>query len=207
MAQYFHIHPETPQQRLIKQAVLILQEGGVVVYPTDSCYALACRIGDREALQRIQRLRVLDDRHKLTLACQDLSVIGRYTRMDNSSFRLVKNLTPGPYTFILKASNDVPRWLYHRKRKTIGVRIPDNAIAQALLGAINESLLTTSLILPGSSLPLTDPEEINTVIGSRVDLVIDGGNGGMEPTTIIDLAGPEAVVLREGIGDVASIGS
>jgi len=207
MAQYFQIHPENPQPRLIKQAVLILQVSGIVVYPTDSCYALACRIGDREALQRIQRIRQLDERHKLTLACQDLSVIGRYARMDNSAFRLVKNLTPGPYTFILKASNDVPRWLYHRKRRTIGVRIPDNAVAQALLEAINEPLLTTSLILPGSSLPLTDPEEINTVIGSQVDLVIDGGNGGMEPTTIIDLAGPEAVVLREGIGDVASIGS
>ena len=176
-----------------------------MVYPTDSCYALACRIGDRDALQRIQRIRQLDEHHKLTLACQDLSVIGQYTRMDNSAFRLVKNLTPGPYTFVLRASNDVPRWLYHRRRRTIGVRIPDNAIALDILETINEPLLTTSLILPGYDVPLTDPGEINTVIGSKVDLVVDGGNGGMEPTTIIDLAGREPAVLREGVGDVMGL--
>ena len=203
MAQYFRIHPDNPQMRLIRQAIVILNNGGVVVYPTDSCYALGCRIGAMEALERIRQLRRLEDSHMLTLMCRDLSVIGSYARVDNPAFRLMKSLTPGPYTFLLTASRDVPRRLQHPRRKIIGARIPDNSIALALLQELGGPILSTSLILPGEELPLTEPEQIKTRIGNEVDLVIDGGVCGLEPTTVVDLTGDEPAVVRAGKGDVS----
>src|SRR3972149_5134099 len=175
MAQYFRVHPDNPQPRLITQAVVILRDGGIIVYPTDSCYALGCRIGDKEALDRIRRIRRLDARHNLTLMCRDLSELAIYAKVGNAAFRMMKSLTPGPYTFLLAATRDVARRLQHPKRKTIGVRVPDNAIALALLAAMAEPILSTSLILPEETLPLTDPEEINERLGRQVDLVMDGG--------------------------------
>ena len=207
MAQYFQIHPDTPQKRLIKQAVSLLQESGVIVYPTDSCYALGCRIGDKSALERIQQIRHLDKQHNLTLICSDLSKIGVYARVDNASFRLIKSLTPGPYTFLLKATRDVPRRLQHPRRKTIGLRVPDNCITLSLLEELDEPMLNTSLILPGDNLPLTDPEQIVDRLGEVIDLVIDGGYGGLEPTTVVDLVEGSPRVIRIGKGDIANIGA
>ena len=207
MAQYFQIHPENPQLRLINQAVKILDAGGIIVYPTDSCYALGCRIGDKEALQRIRRIRALDEKHLLTLMCKDLSDIGTYARVGNSAFRLMKALTPGPYTFLLTASRDVPRRLQHGKRKTIGLRVPGHPITSALLHTLDQPLLSTSLILPGEEFPLNDPEEIHELLGNQVDLVIDGGLCGLEPTTVVDLLTDQAEVVRAGKGDTSAIGS
>lgn len=207
MSLIFRIHPVTPQRRLITQAVAILRAGGVIVYPTDSCYALGCRIGDKEAVDRIRHLRQLDDKHNLTILCRDLSELAVYAKVGNAAFRMMKSLTPGPYTFLLTATRDVPRRLQHPKRKTIGVRVPENAIVLALLAELSEPLLSTSLILPGETLPLNDPQEISEHLGQQVDLVVDGGACGFEPTTVIDLSGEAPVVAREGKGRVVTFAS
>ena len=206
MTQVFGIHPDNPQKRLIQAAVAIVRDGGVVVYPTDSCYALGCHIGDKIALEKIQRIRGLDKKHNLTLLCRDLSEIGTYAKVHNSSFRLMKAVTPGPYTFLLVATRDVPKRLQHPKRKTIGVRVPDNQIILDLLEDLGEPMLSTSLILPGYNEPMTDPVEIADKLCGQVDLVIDGGACGLEATTVVDLADGQVVVVREGMGDISAIG-
>jgi tRNA threonylcarbamoyl adenosine modification protein (Sua5/YciO/YrdC/YwlC family) len=200
MTQILSIHPDNPQQRLIRQAVDIVCDGGVIVYPTDSGYALGCQLGNKSAVQRIRRIRQLDDRHHLTLVCRDLSVLSLYAKVDNVAYRLMKAHTPGPYTFILKATHEVPRRLQHAKRKTIGMRVPDNKVAQELLDALHEPLISTTLILPGDELPLTDPYEIRDMLDRQVDVVIDGGFCGMEPTTVVDLTDETPEVIREGAG-------
>lgn len=202
MSQFFQIHPQNPQPRLIRQAVEIIRAGGVIAYPTDSAYALGCRLGDKGALERIRRIRRLDDNHNFTLVCRDLSELGTYARVDNSAFRLIRNHTPGPYTFILKATDEVPRRLLHPKRRTIGLRVPDNRIALALLEELGEPLMSVTLILPGEPLPLTDPEDIRERLEHDLDLVIDGGVSGPEPTSVIDLADATPVVVRRGLGAV-----
>ncbi len=203
MSQFFKIHPLDPQPRLIRRAVEIVRAGGVIVYPTDSTYALGCGIGEKEPLERIRRIRRLDARHNLTLVCRDLSEIGAYAKMDNTAFRLLKSLTPGPYTFIFRATHEVPRRLQHPKRKTIGIRVPDHAIARVLLEELGEPLMSTTLMLPGDALPMTDPEEIRERLERDVDLVIDGGVCGLEPTTVIDMVGEVPEVARRGKGDVS----
>jgi len=206
MTQVFEIHSENPQKRLIQSAALIVRDGGVVVYPTDSCYALGCHIGDKTALEKIQRIRGLDRKHNLTLLCRDLSEIGIYAKVHNSSFRLMKAVTPGPYTFLLVATRDVPKRLQHPKRKTIGVRVPDNQVILDLLEELGEPMLSTSLILPGDENPMTDPKEIADRLCGQIDLVIDGGACGLDATTVVDLADGQAVVVREGMGDISAIG-
>lgn len=202
MSQYFHIHPENPQSRLIKQAVNIIREGGVIAYPTDTAYALGCQLGNKNALERIVRLRQLDEKHHFTLMCRDLSEIATYAKVDNAMYRLLKAHTPAPYTFILTASSEVPRRLMHPKRKTIGLRVPEHAICQALLAELNEPLLTTTLQLPNAEEPLFDPEEIVELLGKQIDLVINGGLGLLACTTIVDLSDPAGVSLvRTGTGD------
>ena len=203
MSQFYQIHPENPQARLIRNAVDIIHNGGVVVYPTDSAYALGCHIGDKTALDRIRRIRKLDDKHNFTLVCRDLSEIATYAKVNNTSYRLLRHTTPGPYTFILQATNEVPRRLMHPKRKTVGLRVPDNAIAAALLADLGEPLMSVTLIMPGDEFPLTDPYDIRATLEHEVDLVIDGGYCGMEPTTVVDLADNSSVILRAGKGDVA----
>ncbi|WP_440995951.1 L-threonylcarbamoyladenylate synthase [Arhodomonas sp. SL1] len=203
MSQFFQIHPETPQSRLVRRTVEILRAGGVIVYPTDSTYALGCCMGEKEAVERIRELRRLGDNHNFTLACRDLSDIGVYARVDNNTFRLLKAHTPGPFTFVLPATSEVPRRLQHPKRRTIGIRVPDQRVAQAILSELGEPLMTTSLLLPGEELPLTDAELIRERLGSRVDAVVDGGPGGMEPSTVVDLTGDAPVVVRRGAGDAA----
>lgn len=202
MTQYFHIHPENPQPRLIKQAVQIIRNGGVIAYPTDSGYALGCHLGDKDALATIVRIRQLDDKHYFTLLCRDLSEIATYAKVDNATYRLLKAHTPGAYTFILAGSSEVPRRLMHAKRKTIGLRVPDHAICQALLAELNEPLLTATLQLPNESEPLFDPDDILERLGKQLDLVINGGFGTLIPTTVIDLSQESgAQILREGAGD------
>ena len=202
MTQYFHIHPENPQARLIKQAVQIIRNGGVIAYPTDSAYALGCHLGDKEALAKIVRIRQLDDKHHFTLLCRDLSEIATYAKVDNVTYRLLKAHSPGAYTFILTGSSEVPRRLMHPKRKTIGLRVPDHPICQALLAELNEPLLTATLQLPDDSEPLFDPDDILERLGKQLDLVINGGYGTLIPTTVIDLSQETgAQVLREGAGD------
>lgn len=202
MAQFFSVHPENPQQRLIDQAVEILRRGGLIVYPTDSAYALGCHIGDKMALDRIRALRQLDKHHNFTLMCRDLSELATYARVTNADFRLLKAHTPGPYTFILNATSEVPRRLMHPKRRTIGMRVPDNRIALALLERLGEPLMTSSLIMPGETLPLTDPYDIRDALEHQVELVIDGGFCGLEPTTVVDLTEEVPRVTRVGCGPV-----
>ena len=207
MSQFFVIHPDNPQARLIKQAAAMVRDGAVIVYPTDSCYALGCHLDDKDAVQRIRQIRGVDDSHHLTLVCRDLSEISNYARVGNVPFRLMKNNTPGSYTFILQATKEVPRRLQHPKRNTIGVRIPDHPIALALLEELGEPLLSSTLILPDDDhRPLSDPEEIRDLLERRVDLVIDGGAVGLEPTTIIDLTGEAPELVRRGNGEVAHFG-
>jgi tRNA threonylcarbamoyl adenosine modification protein (Sua5/YciO/YrdC/YwlC family) len=201
MSQLFHIHPENPQTRLIRQAVEIVRGGGLVAYPTDSCYALGCHIGDKAAMERIHRIRKTDDTHNFTLVCRDLSEIATYARVDNSVYRLLKAHTPGAYTFILKATSEVPRRLQNPKRKTIGIRIPEHRIAQALLQELGEPLMSSTLLLPGDPLPLTDADEIRARLEHVVDVVIEGGAVGIEPTTVVDLTGDAPVIARQGRGD------
>jgi len=206
MSQFFHIHPENPQLRLIRQAVQIIHGGGIVALPTDSCYALVCHLDDKAAVERLRRIRGVDDKHHLTLLCRDLSEIAQYARVDNSQYRLLKAATPGPYTFILEATKEVPRRLSHPSRKTIGLRVPENAIAHALLEELQQPLLGTTLILPGESDPLTDPDEVRSRLERQIDLVIDGGACSLDPTTVIDLSGDEPMLLRQGRGDAAMFG-
>lgn len=206
MTQYFTIHTETPQPRLIRQAAEIMRAGGVVVYPTDSCYALGCHIGDKDAEQRIREIRQVDKDHHFTLVCRDLSEIAHYARLDNQQFRLLKATTPGSYTFILETTREVPRRLQHPKRSTIGLRIPEHPVAQALLAELNEPILSSTLILPGDELPLNDPEEIRERVEKHVALILDGGFCGVEPTTVIDLTGAMPVVLRKGRGSLTPFG-
>lgn len=203
MSQFFQIHPDNPQARLIRQAADIIRAGGVVVYPTDSAYALGCHIGDKNALDRIRRIRDLDSRHNFTLVCRDLSEIATYARVDNTAYRLLKHSTPGPYTFILKATSEVPKRLMHAKRKTVGLRVPENPIAQALLADLGEPLMSVTLIMPGDEYPLIDPYDIRQTLEHSVDLVIDGGYCGMEATTVVDLADDAPLILRAGKGDIA----
>ena len=203
MSQFYQIHPDNPQARLIRNAADIIRGGGVVVYPTDSAYALGCQIGDKNALDRIRRIRKLDDRHNFTLVCSDLSEIATYAKVDNAAYRLLRHCTPGPYTFILKATSEVPRRLMHPKRKTVGLRVPDNRIAAALLADLGEPLMSVTLIMPGDEYPLIDPYDIRDSLQHEVDLVIDGGYCGMEPTTVVDLADDTPLVLRVGKGDIA----
>jgi len=200
MSQFFQVHPDNPQKRLIDQAVQMLREGAVIVYPTDSGYALGCQIENKQALDRIRAIRRLDDRHNFTLVCRDLSEISTYAKVDNSVYRLLKAVTPGAYTFILDATREVPRRLQSR-RKTIGIRVPDNAIAQALLDELGEPLMSTTLILPDESHPGSDPYEIRQSLEHAVDLIIDGGYGSFEPTTVVDLSGEAPEVVRRGLGD------
>lgn len=202
MAQYFSIHPTHPQPRLIRQAAEIIRHGGVIVYPTDSCYALGCHIGDKEAMERIRRIRQITDKHNFTLVCRDLSQLALYAKVDNITYRLLKANTPGPYTFILPATREVPRRLQHPKRRTIGLRVPDHVVAQALLAELGEPLMSATLMLPGHETPLSDPEEIRAQLEHDVDLVIDGGNCGIEPTTVIDLEGGPPRLVRTGKGDI-----
>ena len=203
MSQFYQIHPENPQALLIRHAADIVRQGGVVVYPTDSAYALGCHIGDKSALDRIRRIRKLDARHNFTLVCRDLSEIAAYARVDNTVYRLLRHCTPGPYTFILRATSEVPRRLMHPKRKTVGLRVPDNRIAAELLADLGEPLMSVTLIMPGEEYPMIDPYDIRDTLQHEVDLVIDGGFCGMEPTTVVDLADEVPMVLRVGKGDVA----
>jgi len=201
MTQLFSIHPDNPQARLLRQAEHIIKRGGLVVYPTDSGYALGCQLGDKTALKRIRKIRQLDENHNMTLICRDLSDLGTYAKVNNTVFRLLKAFTPGQYTFILQATGEVPRLMLHPKKRTLGLRIPENNIALALLEAIDAPLMSTTLILPGASAPLSEPAAIYDLLGKQVDLIIDGGNCGHEPTTVVDLTGDLPHILRLGKGD------
>ena len=201
MAQFFQIHPDNPQPRLIYQAVEIVRAGGLIIYPTDSSYALGCQIGNKEAMDRMRAIRRLDDKHNFTLVCRDLSEIATYALLENQDYRLLKTLTPGPYTFILKATRQVPRRLQNERRKTIGIRVPDNPIAHALLQELGEPLMSSTLVLPGEEFPMIDPYEMRDLLGHEVDLVIDGGYCGLEPTTVLE--GEAPVLARKGKGDAA----
>ena len=206
MSQYFVIHPDNPQARLVRQAVGIIKDGGIVALPTDSCYALCCHLDDKDAVTRLRRLRGVDEKHHLTLLCRDLSEIAQYAQVDNRQYRLLKAATPGPYTFILVATREVPRRLSHPSRKTIGLRVPENAIAQALLAELGQPLLGTTLILPGEDEPLNGGWDIRERLEREIELVIDGGACGFEPSTVIDMTGPAPEVLRVGRGSVETLG-
>lgn len=201
MSQFFQIHPENPQKRLIVQACDIIRKGGLVVYPTDSGYALGCHIGDKGAMDKIRRIRQLDADHNFTLMCRDLSEISTYAKVNNSVYRAIKANTPGAYTFVLPATKEVPRRLQHPKRKTIGIRIPNNLIALALLEELNEPLMSSTMIFPGEDMPMTDPEDIMVRVGKQVDLIIDGGAGGAVPTTVIEFIDDMPEIVRVGLGD------
>lgn len=203
MAQYFQIHSQNPQLRLIQQAAEIVRGGGLVAYPTDSSYALGCHLDDKKAVDRIRRIRKLDKSHNFTLVAHDLKQISQFAKIDNQQYRLIKTLTPGAYTFILAAKRLVPNRLVHPKRRTIGIRIPDNAIVRALLIELGEPIMSSSLILPRSELAMADPEEIRSKLEHDVDLVIDGGLGTLEPSTVLDWHDTQLRVLREGAGDIA----
>jgi len=203
MAQFFTVHPTNPQSRLIKQAAAMIRDGAVIAYPTDSCYALGCHLGDKDAVSRIRRIRGLDDNHFMTLMCRDLSELAHYARVDNVQFRLLKNNTPGSYTFILDATKEVPRRLQHPKRNAVGIRIPDHPVALALLEELGEPLLSSTLILPGEKQALNDAEEIRSRLDQALDLILDGGATGLEATTVIDLTGETPVLMRRGKGDIA----
>jgi tRNA threonylcarbamoyl adenosine modification protein (Sua5/YciO/YrdC/YwlC family) len=206
MTQFFQIHPDNPQLRLVKQAAQIIHGGGVVALPTDSCYALVCHLDDKAAVEKLRRIRGIDEKHHLTLLCRDLSEIAVYARVDNKQFRLLKATTPGPYTFILEATRCVPRRLSHPSRKTIGLRVPENPITEMLMAELGQPLLGTTLILPGDDEPLTDPDMVLERLGKQVDLVIDGGACSFEPTTVVDLTGDEPELVRVGRGDPAALG-
>lgn len=203
-SRYIEIHFRDPQPRLIRQAADLIREGGIVVYPTDSCYALGCHIGDKDAMERISRIRQTDKHHHFTLVCSDLSEIARYARVNNQQYRTLKAFTPGPYTFILPATRETPKRLQNARRRTIGIRVPDHPIPRAILVQLGEPIMSSTLLLPGDDLPMTDAREIQERLYHVVDAVIDGGNGGHEPSSVIDLAGPAPVVLRRGKGDVSA---
>ncbi|HUL42081.1 MAG TPA: L-threonylcarbamoyladenylate synthase [Burkholderiales bacterium] len=206
MAQFFSIHIDNPQRRLIRQAAAIIRDGGVIVYPTDSCYALGCHIGDKNAMRRIREIRSVDEKHHFTLVCRDLSEISRYARVDNRQYRLLKAATPGSYTFILRASREVPKRLQHPKRKTIGLRVPNHAVVRELLGEMNEPLLSSTLLLPGDNMPLNDATEIRNRLEHSVNLVLDGGPCGVEMTTVVDLTEEIPLLLRKGKGSPSVFG-
>lgn len=203
MSQFFTIHPTNPQSRLIKQAADLVRNGAVIAYPTDSCYALGCHLGDKDAVARIRQIRGVDDKHHMTMVCRDLSELARYARVDNVQFRLLKNNTPGSYTFILEATKEVPKRLQHPKRCTIGVRIPDHPVALALLEELGEPLISSTLILPNEEFALNDAEQIRDLLQHQIDLVVDGGAVGLDSTTVIDLTKDTPVVMRLGKGDVS----
>ena len=206
MTQYFEVHPQNPQARLIRQAAQIIQAGGIVAAPTDSAYALVCRLDDKAAVEKLRRIRGVDEKHHLTLLVRDLSEIATYARVDNRQYRQLKAVTPGPYTVILEATREVPRRLSHPSRKTIGIRVPENAILLALLEALVEPLIGSTLQLPGDEHMLSDPDEVRARLDKQIELVIDGGAGTLEPTTIVDLTGPDAELVRAGRGDPAAFG-
>ncbi|MBI3938186.1 MAG: threonylcarbamoyl-AMP synthase [Betaproteobacteria bacterium] len=206
MAQFFTIHPDNPQPRLIRQAAEIVRAGGVIVYPTDSCYALGCRLGDKAAVERIRAIRRIDERHHFALVCRDLAEIAVYAKVDNRQFRLLKAATPGSYVFILKATREVPKRLQHPKRNTIGLRVPDHRVVRALLTELGEPLLSSTLLLPGEELPLNDARDIREKLEHSVDLIMDGGSCGIVPTTVVDLTGETPVVTRHGKGSTAPFG-
>lgn len=205
VARIVEIHPKDPQPRRIAEVVATIRNGGLVAYPTDSSYALGCHIGDKHAMDRIRAIRRADRSHNFTLVCSDLSEISLYARIDNWAYRLVRSLTPGPYTFILQATREVPKRLQNPKRRTIGLRVPDHPIVQAMLDALGEPIMSSTLTLPGDDMPLTDPNEIEERIGRQIDLIVDGGAVGIEPTSVIDLSGGTVEVLREGRGDVSAL--
>ena len=200
MSQFFEIHPTHPQKRLIHQAVEIIHQGGLVVYPTDSSYAIGCHIGDKSAMERIRRIRQVDDKHFFTLVCSDLSEIATYAKVDNSQYRMLKSLTPGPYTFLLKATHEVPRRLMHAKRRMIGIRVIENEIVHSMLEELGQPIMSSTLIMPGKDMPETDPEDIREKLEHQVDLVIDGGHCGFEATTVINMVENPPVLVREGKG-------
>ncbi len=205
MSQFFQIHPVNPQQRLIHQAVEIIRQDGLIAYPTDSSYALGCHVGDKRGMERIRRIRGLDNRHNFTLMCRDLAEISTYAKVDNSAYRLLKSQTPGPYTFILPATGEVPRRLQNPKRKSIGIRVPDHPITHALLDELGEPLMSSTLILPGKDMPETDAQDIREQLEHELDLVVDGGNCGLEPTTVVDMTGDIPVIVRQGRGVIEGI--
>jgi tRNA threonylcarbamoyl adenosine modification protein (Sua5/YciO/YrdC/YwlC family) len=200
------LHPLNPQLRLIRQAVELLRTGGVIAYPTDSCYALGCHIGDKEALERIRRIREADRHHHFTLVCRDLTEIARYAKVDTRQFRMLKACTPGPYTFIMEATRETPRRLQHEKRRTIGIRVPDHEVPRLMLAELGEPIMSSTLMLPGDDQPLNDGTEIEARLANRVDALLDGGSCGLEPTTVVDLATWPPVVLRQGRGSLAPFG-
>ena len=206
MSQFFAIHPTHPETRLIKRAVDIVRKGGVIAYPTDSCYAIGCHIGDKHAMERIRRIRGVDERHHFTLMCRDLSDIGNFAKVDNAQYRLLKAHTPGTFTFILDATRELPRRLAHPKRATVGVRVPEHPVTHALLTELNEPLLSSTMMLPGEIEPLNDAETIRKKLEHQLDLILDGGACGVTPTTVIDLSGDAPTLVRRGKGDIASFG-
>ncbi len=206
MAQYLAVHPQDPQQRLVRRAVEIVRGGGLMVYPTDSCYALGCHIGDKGAMERVRRIRQVDAHHHFTLVCRDLSELGQYAIVDNAQYRILKASTPGSYTFILKASREVPKRLLNPKRNTIGLRVPDHNVVRALLQEMNEPILSSTLMLPGDELPLNDMDEIRDRLQHDVDVVLDGGSCGVEMTTVVDLTGDVPAIVRRGKGSIAPFG-
>ncbi len=206
MAQYFEVHPDNPQQRLLRQAVAMLEKGGVLAVPTDSSYALVCHLDDKAAVDRLRRLRGVDDKHHLTLLCRDLSELANYARVDNRQYRLIKSTTPGPYTFILEASKEVPRRVSHPQRKTIGLRVPQHRVLQELLALHNGPLLAATLIPPGETEPLNDAQDIRARFEHQIDAVLDAGACAQQPTTVVDLSTGEPVLLRRGRGDIAALG-
>ena len=203
MAKYFDVHPDNPQPRAIRQVVDIVRDGGLIAYPTDSCFALGCAIGNKDGMDRIREIRHLDDRHHFTLMCRDFAQLGQFVQINNALFRSLKAATPGPYTFILPATREVPRRLLHARKKTVGVRIPDHVVAQALLAELGEPLLSSTLTLPGEDEPMTQGWEIKETLDHALDAVIDSGDCGIEPTTVIDFSGDEPEILRKGAGDPA----
>ena len=205
MGEIVEIHPENPQQRLLDPIVDVIHRGGVIAYPTDSVYALGCHIGDKQAMDRIRTIRCLDKHHNFTLICRDLSELATYARVDNVAFRALKAATPGPFTFVLKASSEVPRRLMHPKRKTIGIRVPQSPIVRAMLDSLQEPMMSVTLMMPEDEYPMTDAYEINQHLGSQVDIVIDGGFCGMEPTTVVDMTENTPAILRQGAGNFTAI--
>lgn len=205
MGEIVEIHPENPQQRLLDPIVDVIHRGGVIAYPTDSVYALGCHIGDKQAMDRIRTIRCLDKHHNFTLICRDLSELATYARVDNVAFRALKAATPGPFTFVLKASSEVPRRLMHPKRKTIGIRVPQSPIVRAMLDSLQEPIMSVTLMMPEDEYPMTDAYEINQHLGSQVDIVIDGGFCGMEPTTVVDMTEDTPAILRQGAGNFTAI--
>ena len=206
MSQFFAIHSTHPEARLIKRAVDIVRKGGVIAYPTDSCYAIGCHIGDKHAMERMRRIRGVDERHHFTLMCRDLSDIGIFAKVDNAQYRLLKAYTPGTYTFILGATRELPRRLAHPKRATVGVRVPEHPVTRALLTELDEPLLSSTLMLPGEAEPLNDAETIRKKLEHQLDLILDGGACGVEPTTVIDLSGDAPILVRRGKGDITPFG-